>query len=506
MPNTFAYIALFAWPLVVAVLFMRLPLPKALVWSLLGGYLLLPEDTVVNLPLLPTWNKALAASLPAAIMCLIVTRRERAVQRATGARKEVAPPRRWGRISATLLVVMLCAPVLTMLTNTEPLIVGPRYLRGLTLYDAGAMVMNTAILLLPFFLARRYLDSREAQIALLQALVFGALAYSLLMLVEIRISPQLHRMLYGFHQHQFIQHIRGGDYRPMVFLQHGLRVGIFIAMCCLAALALFRTARAAPVSAGAGPDRRAHPGGAVRWLLAALWLFVILLISKNFGATLIMLALLPVALLTGPRSQVVVAALLAGTVLVYPALRGGGVIPVQAVEQAIATVDAERAGSFGFRLRQEQSLLEHANRKPVFGWGIWGRSRLYDPRSGTDISTTDGSWILVMGGHGWVGYLARFGLLALPVLMLARRREQARLDPVSAGLALILAANLVDLVPNSSMSPLLWLVAGALLGRCERVRASDPAAGPETAPRGPPAYARRRSGRDRQAAGSRQRT
>ena len=44
-----AYIALFAWPLVVIVLFKRLSLQSALIWSILGGYLLLPEIIKINL-------------------------------------------------------------------------------------------------------------------------------------------------------------------------------------------------------------------------------------------------------------------------------------------------------------------------------------------------------------------------------------------------------------------------------------------------------------------------
>lgn len=479
MPNTLAYIVLFAWPLVVVVLFLRLPLPKALIWSLLGAYLFLPEDTAINLPVLPTWNKVLAASLPAAIMCLIMTRRrgpaprDRRQERAPARAGRVALPRAsvWGRLVTALAVALLVVPILTMLTNTTPNIVGGRYLPGLTLYDAGAMVMKAAISLLPFFLARRHLATREAQIMLLRALVWGALAYSLLMLIEIRLSPQLHRWVYGFHAHQFVQHIRGGDYRPMVFLQHGLKVGIFIAMACLAAAALFQVVRENAVNETDAPGRarkRPAPAQAPRWALAALWLFVILVLSKNLGAFLITVMLLPVALILGLRLRVLVAGALAGMVLFYPMLRGAGVVPVEQVYQMVRMINADRADSFRFRLDNEDRLLAHANEKPLFGWGIWGRSRVYDPVTGADISTTDGAWVIIMGTGGWSTYLARFGLLVVPIAMLALRRRRAGLDAVSGGLALVLAANLVDMIPNASISPVSWLAAGALMGRGER--------------------------------------
>ena len=48
---------------------------------------------------------------------------------------------------------------------------------------------------------------------------------------EARLSPQLHSRLYGFTQHDFLQTVRGDyTYRPMVFMQHGLAVAMFLGM------------------------------------------------------------------------------------------------------------------------------------------------------------------------------------------------------------------------------------------------------------------------------------
>ncbi len=35
----------------------------------------------------------------------------------------------------------------------------------------------------------------------------------------------------------------------------------------------------------------------------------------------------------------------------------------------------------------------------------------------------------------------------------------------TAGLCLILAANLIDLIPNATLTPITWLVTGAIMGR-----------------------------------------
>src|SRR5256885_7505918 len=60
------------------------------------------------------------------------------------------------------------------------------------------------------------------------ALPIAGVIYVPLCLFECAISPQLHFMTFGFYQHDFNQVIRMGGYRPMVFLQHGLAVGMLM--------------------------------------------------------------------------------------------------------------------------------------------------------------------------------------------------------------------------------------------------------------------------------------
>src|SRR5258708_11362367 len=110
----------------------------------------------------------------------------------------------------------------------------------------------------------------------------------------------------------------------------------------------------------------------------------------------------------------------------------------------------------------------------MFGWGRFGRNRIYDEDTGKDLSITDGTWIITMGQFGFFGFLAEFGLLSLAVVRAtsALKYTQTAHDQVFlAALALILAINMIDLLPNSSLSPWTWLLAGALLGRAEALRA-----------------------------------
>ena len=111
----------------------------------------------------------------------------------------------------------------------------------------------------------------------------------------------------------------------------------------------------------------------------------------------------------------------------------------------------------------------------MFGWGRYGRNRVYESELGRDVSVTDGEWIITLGIFGLVGFLLQFGLLAIPVFRAStalKYVESAQDRVYLAALALILSINLVDLLPNSTLRPLTWLIAGALLGRAETILAT----------------------------------
>ncbi|MEC7669528.1 MAG: hypothetical protein VX622_10685, partial [Pseudomonadota bacterium] len=78
MPNTLAYVALFAYPLVAILLFRRLGLVRGLIWTILGGYLFLPVEPVIDLPIpgLPFINKAFIAALSALLLARAEGKRE----------------------------------------------------------------------------------------------------------------------------------------------------------------------------------------------------------------------------------------------------------------------------------------------------------------------------------------------------------------------------------------------------------------------------------------------
>lgn len=491
MPNALAFLVIFSFPVVVVVLFWKLPVPKALVASIFGGYLFLPSGVAVDLPVLPALDKTLIPSLAAVIMCLVMTRKPAPLRPAPVA--AAPPPRRaaagWtpppavgqlaepveaapasqrttrGRTLFRLLfAVLFLVPILTVLQNPEPIIAGPRFIPGLKLYDIGSLMMQLGVTFVPFWLAQRYLARPEDQVMLLYAFVLTGLGYSLLCLYEVRMSPQINRMLYGFYPHDFLQHIRNGGYRPMVFLRHGLWVGIYLAMTVLAAATLFLWSK-----------RNGREGLSVfGWAIAAIWLLIVLLMSKTLGAFSLTLLFLPVLLMAGVPGQLLFAMIVAGVTLFYPLLRGAGLIPVDTVYAVSQSISQDRADSLKFRLDNEDALLERAAEKPLSGWGSWGRNLTYNKYDGNQITTPDGAWIIVIGAFGWVGYLSHFGILTAPLFLLGMARRRLGISVESSGLALVLAINLLDLIPNATLTPLTYMVAGALAGRYALAGARPP--------------------------------
>lgn len=440
------WVSLTLWPFISTALFSNARLPIALLVTIIGGYLLLPTGINFDLPVLPPLNKDTIPAFIALIFVLIKSK----PQGLHGAQPEwpVLPgifPR--DPVVLGLFLLLLLGNVGTLLTNRDALFFDLRVLPSLRPYDILSVTMATILEVVPFLLARKVLGSTEGQRLTLVAIAIAAVAYSFLALYETRMSPQLNQMVYGFFPHSWGQHLRSWGWRPIVFLKHGLELSIFFAVAVIAAASM--------VTIEEGKSR-------TLWIFMTLWLLFVLIMSKSLGALLITLVVLGVMLSTTKRMHILFVFGITVCVLLYPVIRAADILPYDFL---LSNVSAERAHSMTVRLDFEQLLLDKANERPLFGWGGWGRSRVY-LEDGTDITIADGMWIIWLGLGGWIKYICLFGLLTWGMLCLFWQRGR-EIDKVSVGLALALIANLIDLIPNSGLSPVTWLLAGALCGRLE---------------------------------------
>ena len=424
------------WPVVTMILFILLPAHRALIWSVLGAYLVLPVGTSFEIPVVPSLDKTVISNLSILLCCFLFVR-----ERWLGALNDP--------VVVGLGATFILSPFFTAFFNPEPLIYADRFIPGMTMYDAMAQAAVNAITLIPFVAAYGLINNDERRSQVIIILVTAALAYSVLMLIEVRLSPQLHRMVYGFFPHSFGQQMRAGGFRPVVFLGHGLLVAIFCAMAAAAAVARWREAR--------GRQR-------TRASLIALYFGVLLVLCKSVGATILAAVFVPLVAFLRARQVAMIAAAACIMMLLYPAIRSAGLVPTVTISELTGSFSADRQGSLGVRLINEDQLLQRAAAKPIFGWGSWGRNRIYSPEDGKDLSTTDGAWIIALGTWGWVGYLSMFGLLCLGCVRLLRHRKNPEIISfVSAVLWILLTMNLLDSIPNSSVRPITWLFAGACL-------------------------------------------
>lgn len=480
MPNPIAYLALIAWPLVAIAIFKaqkEKSLERAIIWLVVWPALFLPERTIINLPMVPVLDKVVIPNLILLVLVLGLSKRG----------FQMLPDSGIGRF---LVIAIVISPFATALVNGDPMFNNVYTISGMTIFDAITDMLQAMALVIPFIIGRAFLASREAHREFLRAFVTAGLVYALLILFESRFSPQLHTWIYGFFQHSFTQHVRGGSFRPIVFMTHGLWVAFFAMTATVSAAILWKSmsSKWPQITTDDTRTRRFY-------LMMVGGLFMAVVLCVSMGSIMFALILLPIVFLTGPKLQLRIACVLAFIALLYPALRGAGWIPVDWLIEQATQINADRAQSLGYRFKNEDFMLDHAAERPYLGWGSWGRNLPYTldtyvPRR----AVPDGFWIIIAGTRGWLGYLAYFGLLALPLfalLLRVRTYGTAVLTPVTTGLCLLLAINMVELLPNATLPAWIWLMAGSLLGFAEKV-ATVPKESPET-PKAQKAPPRRRT-------------
>lgn len=422
--------ALAAWIPLVALAFVALPPARAALVTYLAGWMFLPVPGLEVLGF--DYGKATAVPLVAFAAMAV----------ADGARLARFRP---GLVD--LPIALFCAaPVASSLAN------------GLGAYDAlTSGLYQTITWGLPYLTGRLYFSTPDGLRQLARGLFAAGLVYAPLCLWEGRMSPQLHAWVYGVHQHEWVQTLRAGGYRPMVFMHHGLMVGLWMCAASIVGLALWSS----------GTVRRFW-GIPMALLVPAL--FATTILGHSFGA----IALLAGGTLLLLSLRVVRSSLPMALLLVVPAAYvGARVTGTQAASRMVEfveSVSSDRAHSLAFRIDAEERLRARAAQAPVFGWGGFGRSlaRQYDDPLRRETVTIDSLWIIVLGKYGLAGLASLLLVLGVPALVLWRRCPPARASEPSAApawaLALVLALFALDCLVNAMPNPAYVLIAGGLCG------------------------------------------
>jgi hypothetical protein len=426
--NLFAHVVMLGWIPVVLFLFATLPTRRAVIVAFLTAWLFLPMAGY-QVKGLPDYTKMSATCAGVLLATLIF---------------DISRLRTFRPHWADLPMLVWCSvPFLSSLSND----LGP--------YDGfSATLERTVEWGFPYFIGRVYFRDLAALRELAIGIFIGGLVYVPLCLFEIKMSPQLHLIFYGFHQHDWVQTLRFGGWRPMVFMQHGLMVGMWMTAAALLGIWLWRT-------------RTVRWFGALPvWPLLGLLLLTTAL-CKSLGSALLLV--IGVALLffaeRGRRGWAVllVALVPAGYMLARTAGHWDGAALVRLAER----INPERAESLEFRLVNEDKLMARALQRPGLGWGGWGRNLVRDESTEANMTTPDEFWVIAAGLNGLVGLGAITLAFMLPPLLFLRRVSTAHWGkPVfapAAALCVLLLMYALDNLPNAMINPIFILCNGAVV-------------------------------------------
>lgn len=444
-----ATLALLLWmPFSIAVFAYAKP-HRAVAFLLIFGAVLLPELEYFSIKVLPDMNKKTIACAWAFFPALIWCKSQ--LKHAT-----------LGKLPWFLLALLVIVDMGRAWTNMDAIFVGGRTVGPIFAHTALTFIMEDFLLVfVPYFLGAALFRERDALRDFIKMFCAAGVVYVPLVLLEIRFSPQAHAVVYGFYQHSWLQVMRDGAFRPMVFMHHGLAVALFMGSCAVLAFGMAK-AKEKIVKVAALP--------------IALLITALVALSHSLGALILVAVLGPVVFLTSPRTQLRVATLLAALVMFYPILRAYDLFPTQALINVARSISEDRAGSLEFRFNNEDLALHRAFERPMFGWGGFDRIFVFDAENGDELSTFDGAWLITYCASGVTGFVARFGLLTWPIWLAFRRirRVPIKSDQILvAALGVVTAMVAVDLLPNGMFTYFPHLFAGVLIGAVRELTRRD---------------------------------
>lgn len=438
--NLIGTIALFGWPIVAILLAAQLRVPRAVVAGCVIAWLFLPEGGMdFPGPLDLSKINVTTLSVLAGVL-LIEPRRVMALRPSL----------------ADVPIAVLC--VSSFFSSLD---------NGLGAYDGLAeSLAKTFTWGVPWLVGRACFNSIADLRTLALGIVLGGLVYLPLCLYEIRMSPQLHRMLYGFFPHEeFAQTRRFGGFRPNVFMQHGLAVGLWMCVSALTGAWLWHAGRL-----------RALLRIPMSLLVPAQ--IAVAIACKSAGAVVLMFGGAGALLFSKwTRTRLALLALAA-----FPCLYVGYRVvdgPTDLLVDLVGTapVLSERVDSLEYRIEAEGILLDHAMERPLFGWGGYGRHRPLND-DGEELARTDSLWVITLGQNGLLGLVSLYLALAIPLWMVARRVPAATITSPQAAPLLILAVLVAlfacDSLFNAMFNPVYVMAGGGVVATMQAMRRPAP--------------------------------
>ena len=433
----FAQVVLLLW-LPIALSFFRFYPPiKAILLTLLGGILFLPQRVSFALPLIPNYDSRTAIVYPIIIGLFIYDT------------KWLTRLQPWW---LDIPIFVLCiSPLFASIYN------------DLGIYDGiNEMIFEVWLYGIPYLLGRVYFNNLANIKKLAVAIVQAGLIYVPFCLWEGLMSPQIHKIIYGYYAHTsgINQSLRLGGYRPMVFMSHGLALGLWMMGVALIAVWLWQSKAVRYI------------WGVEMFYIVAILVFT-LIWNRSTGAYLLFAYGLLILAFAKWRKSTLPLLLLTIAIIIYLYIAIQGNFDKMSVLNFVSNfASGDRLGSLEFRLDQETLLINKARQQFWFGWGGWGRARVFEENyygMFEDISITDSLWILMFGGRGFIGIISLAFCFLIPTLTFPYLSHSVKVwfHPKvgsAAVLAVLLPLFMLDNMLNNHLSPIGWVMTGAITG------------------------------------------
>jgi hypothetical protein len=423
-----AAVLLVSWIPVTMVLFALMPARRAVFASAIAAWLFLPPDAVISIPGLPDYDKTMAVGASLLLSILIFEPGRLLLFRF-----------RW--FDVPMVVFCLC-PFFSSISN------------DLGAYDGAASAFKQCLVWgVPYWVGRVYLTDTASFREFGLAMIIGTICLVPLFLFEIKMSPMLQPILYGFGSSRGSFTSRYGGYRPEIFFSTSLECGLWMNAVALVAFWFWRR--------GVVTHLWAIPAGLIFGLLS-----VIAVLCKTFGATSIVLAGgMSLVISVQTKTKWLMWSLLFFAPL-FCTLRTTELWSGRSIVQFLEMIGrGDRADSLDFRFENDDMLIAKAMQRPLFGWGGWGRSRVYDEFGGC-LTTMDAYWTIILGQYGCIGLVSVTLMMLLPAILFLKRFpiEQWKLQSLApvVVIATIVDLFMLDCLANAMPNMIYFMAAGGL--------------------------------------------
>jgi len=427
--NALVPLMMYGWIPIVLYIYLRHPAQRAVIICFILATLFLPVASI-NFPGIPDITKMSATSYGILLATAIYDS-----QRFSNFR--------FSWLDIPILLWAAVSPFMSSITND----LGPY--DGFSAALGGIVTWGT-----PYFLGRLYLGSLEGMKQLAIGIFVGALVYVPLCWYENRTYSSLHVLVYGVNTgRDAAQSFRYGGYRAQVFMEHGLMLGVWLMTACLMGMVLWKT-------------------GIVKrfWNMPIGLLMTILLLtfvaSRSTGAYALFLFGAVIMFIAWRFRNIWIVWVLIAGICYYLYLGASGTFPKTQILGSLSQVfNPDRVASLQFRFDNEEILGAKARQRMLFGWGGFGRNRVFD-EMGEDTTVTDSLWIIAFGINGVFGLATMTASILLPCIAFfvrypARLWNNPNVAPAAA-LAVCIVLYMLDCVLNAMVNPIFMLAAGGL--------------------------------------------